>query len=107
MEKGKKAKLEKAGWRVGSAEEFLGLTLEETEIVELRIRLSNALRSRRSTLGWSQSQLAKTIRSSQSRIAKMEAADTTVSIDLLVRGLLSTGIGLDGLSKIVGSKAAR
>ena len=104
MDKQKKERVEKAGWRVGSAAEFLGLTPEETAIVELRIRLSNALRSRRATLGWSQSQLAKTIKSSQSRIAKMEAADTTVSIDLLIRGLLSTGIGLDGLSKIVRSK---
>lgn len=105
MESRKREKLEKAGWMVGTAEDFLGLTAEQAALVELRIRLSNALKSRRAILGWSQARLAKTIHSSQSRIAKMEAADSSVSIDLLVRGLLSTGIGLDDLSKIVRSRA--
>ncbi len=107
MDRQKKDRLIRAGWKIGSAEEFLGLTPDEASIVELRVRLSNALRSRRAALGWSQAKMAETIRSSQSRIAKMEAADSTVSIDLLIRGLLATGVGLDGLSKIVRSKPSR
>lgn len=104
MDKKKRKRLEEAGWKFGSAEEFLGLSPEEAAIVELRLRLSDALKKRRASLGWSQQKLAQTISSSQSRVAKMEGDDPSVSIDLLIRGLLSTGIGLDALSKIIKSK---
>ena len=36
-------------------------------------------------------QLAKLLKSSQSRVAKMEAGDPTVSADLLLRSLRATG----------------
>lgn len=36
MDTGKRKKLEKAGWKVGSAEEFLELTLEEAVYVEMK-----------------------------------------------------------------------
>ena len=42
MDKAKKARLEAAGWRIGTAEEPLGLTAEEARYVELRLRLSDA-----------------------------------------------------------------
>jgi len=35
--------------------------------------------------------LAKRLKSSQSRIAKMEAADATVSVDLLLKALFALG----------------
>jgi DNA-binding XRE family transcriptional regulator len=91
MEKRKERRLAAAGWRVGSAPEFLGLSAAEAALVELRLRLSGALRTRRMAHGVSQQALAKRLGSSQSRVAKMEAADPTVTLDLLLRGLLVLG----------------
>jgi len=91
MQKSKRRRLEAGGWRVGTPTEFLGLSTEEAALVELRLKLSSALRTRRIRLHVSQTALAKRLRSSQSRVAKMEAGDATVSLDLLVRGLLALG----------------
>jgi ribosome-binding protein aMBF1 (putative translation factor) len=93
MDAQKKQKLKKAGWTVGTVDEFLELTPEERSLVELRLRLSDALRARRKMLGWSQEKLADKLGSSQSRIAKMEAGtDRTSSVDLLFRALFVTGV---------------
>ena len=97
----KRRKLEAKGWRVGSAQEFLGLSYEETAYVELKLALSRSLRQWRTRRGVTQMELAKRLRSSQSRIAKMEAADTSVSIDLLVRSLLSIGATRSDLAKAI------
>jgi hypothetical protein len=91
MKDTKRKKLEAAGWRVGSADELLGLSAVESSLVDLRLALSQALRERRERLRMSQRTLAVRIKSSQSRIAKMEAADAEVSFELLLRGLLATG----------------
>lgn len=91
MEKSKRRTLERAGWRVGSADEFLGLSPEETALVETRLLLSASLKQRRIRQRLTQSQLARMLQSSQSRVAKMEAGDPSVSIDLLVRGLFALG----------------
>lgn len=91
MDRRKRHKLEQGGWRVGSAKDFLQLSPEEALLVEIRLNLSRALRARRVALDLSQAMLAKRLGSSQSRIAKMEAADPTVSIDLILRGLLALG----------------
>lgn len=91
MQKRKRAKLEAHGWRVGSAAEFLGLTPEEAAFVETKLALSQSLRERRTAQHLSQAALAKRLRSSQSRVAKMEAADPTVSSDLLLRALFALG----------------
>ena len=74
MLKSKKEKLEAKGWRFGTAQEFLGLSDEETAYVELRLRLADSLRLRRQKRKLSQMGLAKLLRSSQSRVAKMEGA---------------------------------
>jgi DNA-binding XRE family transcriptional regulator len=87
----KKRKLEEAGWRVGSADEFLELSPEESAFVELKLMLSGELRDRRTEQGLSQVDLAKRLGSSQSRVAKMEASDPSVTVDLLIKALLATG----------------
>lgn len=87
----KKKRLERAGWAVGSAAEFLRLSPEEAALVEMRLALSTSLRERRQQAHLTQSALAKRLGSSQSRVAKMEAGDPTVSLDLLVRALLVLG----------------
>ena len=91
MKNSKRARLEAHGWRVGSAAEFLELTPEEAAFIEMKLALSKCVRDRRTAQNVSQSVLAKRLKSSQSRVAKMEAADATVSIDLLFRALFALG----------------
>jgi hypothetical protein len=91
VKESKRKKLQAAGWAVGSAAEFLELTPMESLLVELRLALSQALKERRVRMRISQATLAARIESSQSRVAKMEAADPQVSFELLFRGLIATG----------------
>jgi len=85
MKTSRRKKLEAAGWKVGSTREFLGLSDQEAAFVELKLTLSISLKKCRTNQGLSQTELAKRLRSSQSRVAKMEASDPAVSIDLLIR----------------------
>ena len=91
MRDDKRKRLEGREWKLGTAQEFLGLTTEEDAYIEIRLRLADGLKQRRLRRGITQAELAKAVRSSQSRIAKMEAGDPTVSIDLLIRTLLALG----------------
>jgi DNA-binding XRE family transcriptional regulator len=91
MDASKRKRFERAGWTVGSTSEFLGLSSVEEEFVEMKLALSTKLRKTREMGNLTQTDLAKRMGSSQSRIAKMEAGDPTVSLDLLVQGLLAAG----------------
>src|SRR5690349_11834687 len=91
MDRAKQKRLEAAGWRVGTVQDFLGLSDEETVYIELKVRLANAFVDRRRKCKLTQSRAAKILKSSQSRIAKLESADPSVSADLLIRGLLRLG----------------
>lgn len=91
MRRTKRARLEARGWRLGTAADFLELTPEEAAFLETKLALSRSVRERRAALGLSQAALASRLRSSQSRVAKMEAADPSVSIDLLFRALFALG----------------
>ena len=99
MNKAKQKRLEKLGWKVGSADEFLELNPQESAYVELKLSLSRTLQERRRRKRLTQEQLARLIKSSQSRVAKMEAGDPTVSIDLLVRSLLALGAPSKSLAR--------
>jgi DNA-binding XRE family transcriptional regulator len=91
MELTKRQKLEAAGWKVGTVDDFLQLSPEEVEIIEIRLSLSKSLKQLRKEKQLSQQELAKNIQSSQSRVAKMEAGDPSVSIDLLIKSLIWLG----------------
>jgi predicted transcriptional regulator len=91
MDRAKQKRLEAKGWKVGSASEFLGLSAAEATLVAMKVSLSQALRARRQAHGLSQVALARRLRSSQSRVAKMEAGDRTVSVELLLRALITLG----------------
>ena len=91
MKASKQNKLEAKGWKVGSATDFLGLSAEDESYIEMKLALSGLLKRRRQKRRLSQVKLAELIDSSQSRVAKMEAADPSVSIDLLVKSLLAVG----------------
>lgn len=107
MKKDKKARLEGAGWKVGSAAEFLELSKEEAAFVEMKVDLASSLKKRRQAKRWTQTQLAKAIGSSQPRVAKMEAADASVSIDLLLKALLSIGATRRDLARVIGTSKTR
>lgn len=101
MRESKRKKLAAKGWKIGSAKEFLGLSPEEEAYIELRLKLADGLKKRRNSRGVTQTQLAQALRSSQSRVAKMEAGDPTVSLDLLVKSLLALGASNRELAAII------
>jgi DNA-binding XRE family transcriptional regulator len=101
MDATKKKKLEAAGWRVGSAADFLELTPEEVEIIEVKLALGNYIRSIRKEHRWTQTQVAKRIGSSQSRVAKMEAADPSVTVDLQMKSLFSLGKSTQDVCRVM------
>lgn len=101
MDKRKKKVLKSKGYRIGSVEEFLGLSSEESEYIELKLALSDALAKRRKKSNLTQAQLAKMLKSSQSRVAKMEKGDPSVSVDLLVKSLLAMGANKESIAKAI------
>ena len=107
MKDTKKARLEAAGWRVGDADSFLGLTPEESTLVDMKLVLSASVRKRRLARGLTQGQLAKKLGSSQSRVAKIEGADPSVSLDLLVRSLLALGASQADVARTLGRSPKR
>jgi DNA-binding XRE family transcriptional regulator len=104
MKAEKRRSLEKAGWRVGNTPDFLELTAPEVEFVEIKLALARRLRELREESDWTQAELARRVGSSQSRIAKMEAADPTVSVDLLLRSLLAVGTDRREVGRVVASR---
>ena len=102
----KRRKLLQRGWAVGDAGDFLSLTAEEQALVDLRLRLANGLKLKRVQQRLTQGELAKVVRSSQSRVAKMEAGDPSVSIDLLFRSLIALGASNADLAKIISARNA-
>ena len=101
MKSDKKARLERAGWGVGDAAQFLTLSAREQRFVELKLALATGVRQLRERRGLTQAALAKRLGSSQSRVAKMEAADTSVSLDLMMRSLLSIGATAGEIARLI------
>jgi ribosome-binding protein aMBF1 (putative translation factor) len=106
MRKQKKKSLQAKGWKIGTVKEFLGLSNEESAYIELKIKLAAGLRQRRQQKGLSQLDLAAKLHSSQSRVAKMEAGDPSVSLDLLIRSLITLGASDRDLSQIIATRRA-
>ena len=101
MKRSKKKRLESAGWRVGTPDEFLELSPEESELVEIKLALGDFLRRRRLKHRLSQERLAEKLGSSQSRIAKLEAGVQGVTLDLLFRALLVAGVTANEIAKAI------
>jgi DNA-binding XRE family transcriptional regulator len=105
----KKARLRRAGWVVGAAAEFLKLSPQETRFIEMKLALAAGVRQMRERRGMTQTALAEKLGSSQSRVAKMEAADRSVTLDLMMRSLLAIGatpVEIARLIKRVGTSRA-
>jgi DNA-binding XRE family transcriptional regulator len=101
MKKAKRKKLEAAGWKVDTVETFLNLTPEEMELVEMKVLLAKSLRELRSEHNLTQTQLARQLGSSQSRVAKLETADPSVSLELLVKSLLILGKNRHDVANVI------
>jgi len=91
MKTNKIERLKASGWKTGNAEEFLQLSDEEAQLVALKLSLISAVKKSRIKRKLSQIDLAQRMKSSQSRIAKIEAGDPSVSLDLIVRALIASG----------------
>lgn len=103
MNAAKRKKLSAAGWKTGSAEDFLDLTPEESAYIDMRLKLADGLKRRRKQRRLTQVAAAKLLGSSQSRVAKMEAGDPSVSLDLLVMSHLALGSSPTDVGEIIGS----
>jgi len=101
MKPSKRKKLHSAGWKIGSADEFLDLSADESAYIDMKLALSESLRKKRIKRKLSQVAFANLISSSQSRVAKMEAGDVTVSIDLLIKSLLAIGASPNELANTI------
>jgi ribosome-binding protein aMBF1 (putative translation factor) len=107
MKAARKKRLEAAAWKVGTAEEFLGLSPEEAKIVEMKLALGDSLRRHRIRRRWTQLDLAKKLGSSQSRVAKLEAGALGVTLDLLFRALFVAGASTEEIARELRSRRRR
>lgn len=106
MNTARKARLERAGWRVGTAGEFLNLSREEAELVALKLALSGFLKRYREKKRLTQEALAVRLGSSQSRVAKLEAGARGITLDLLFRALFATGASTETIFREVKQRKA-
>ena len=104
MRNDKRRRLERAGWAVGDAGDFLQLTDDERRFIETKLALAAGLRQRREDLGLTQTEMARRCGSSQSRVAKMESADQTVSTDLLLLSLFRLGASRSDVARLLSQK---
>ena len=101
MKPAKRQKLLNAGYRVTDTQEFLGLSESEAAVIALKIALVQRLREARLANGITQTALAKLIKSSQSRIAKMEAGASDITLDLIIKTLFALGVTPKELGKTI------
>ena len=101
MDAAKKKRLKKAGWNTGSVAEFLELTPEESGLIEIKLRLSELVKKARTHRRLSQMALAERLGSSQSRVAKIESGDPSVSLDLLFRASFASGATRKDLARAI------
>src|ERR1035437_1267750 len=92
-------RIEAAGWKAGTVREFLGLSEIEARMIDLHLAMAHAIRPLRLRAGLTQTELAGRLGSSQSRVAKMEAGDPTVSLDLLIKAHLALGTPATGITR--------
>lgn len=102
MDKEKKARLKAKGWVVGEVDDYLGLDKAELAIIDMKPALAEAIVEKRKEQKMTQSKLAKAIGSSQSRVARIEHADPSVSLELMIKSLISLGWSRKEIGKVVG-----
>lgn len=98
----RRRRLEAAGFRVGSTADFLELSPDEAALVEMKAALAGRVREWRMRAGITQAALAQRLGSSQSRVAKLEAGDPSVSLELLVRASIAAGASRREVARVLG-----
>jgi DNA-binding XRE family transcriptional regulator len=106
MRPSKRKKLQRAGFKVGTVQQFLGLSDEEAALIEMKARLVETLAAARKAAGLTQQQLARRMGSSQSRLAKIEAGAADASMDLICKALLSLGLSSRAIGRILSTRRA-
>ena len=101
MDTAKKKRLKEAGWSTGSVAEFLELAPEDSALIEIKLSLTKLVKKARARRRLSQVALAERLGSSQSRVAKIEAGDPSVSLDLLVRASFASGATRKELARAI------
>ena len=82
----------KQQWKEGTVQEFLDLSDADMAVVETKVALTRVLRGKRQSAGLTQTEVARTMRTSQSRVARIEAGDPAVSLDLVFKALYAVGM---------------
>ncbi|MEK8015866.1 MAG: helix-turn-helix transcriptional regulator [Candidatus Parabeggiatoa sp.] len=95
------AKLASKGWKIGTVSEFLELTPAEATYIELRLALSENLKQRRTQKQLTPSQFAQLLNANPSQIEKLETGDASVTLDFLIRSLLTLGTSVKELGDIM------
>ena len=91
-------RIKAAGYKVTTADEWLGLTPEESQLVDIRLALAEQLEEVRKEKGISQAQLAARMGTKQSGIARMVNRPETSSMDNLVKGLIALGVPISKIA---------
>lgn len=108
MDTRKRKAIEAAGWKVGDAADFLGMSAEERQLLDARVELALAIRRQREARQLSQKQLGAKLKTSQPRVAKIERAASDVSMDQLVKAFTAAGGKIViKTAKVTGTKGKR
>ena len=107
MRNNERRRLERKGWAVGDTAAFLQLSDDKRRFIETKLALATGLRRWRKHRGLTQTDVARRIRSSQSRVAKMEVADRTVSTDLLLHALFRLGANRRDVARLLSETRRR
>jgi DNA-binding transcriptional regulator YiaG len=91
MDATKRKALEAAGWKIGDAANFLGMSAEERQLLDARVMLAKAIRELRQAYRLSQKELGARLKTTQPRVAKIERAASDVSMDQLIRAFTAAG----------------
>jgi len=93
--------MSKKMWKEGTVQEFLNLSDADMAVVETRVALTRALRRQRKMSRLTQTDMARAMRTSQSRVARIEAGDPSVSLDLVFKALYTAGLTLHDIGGVL------
>lgn len=106
MKKVKREPLERMGYRITDTQKFLALSDGEMAVIDLKISLIQKLKDVRKAAGITQKQLAKMMKSSQSRIAMLESGSSDASLELICKALFVLGVSSKEIGKSISSPRA-
>ena len=90
-------RLQDAGFVPTTITAFLELSPAEEAFVETKVRFTALLKQTRLERGWTQAQLAKELGTRQQMIARAERGGDSITIDFLLRALVTLNLSLTDL----------